>query len=183
MLTSPFTLTIESAHALRKGDGISEYFNCNFVAIAFNMRKLHKICFFQVQIGLFRSQSDIIGSISTGLCAIHCAATPLLFVAQSCSTAGCCDASPPWWNAIDYLFIGITFFAVYWSAKNSAKSWVQYALYGAWVFLTLLILNEKADVFIIHEGWKYASALSLMALHFYNRRYCQCEDAACQAMA
>jgi len=125
------------------------------------------------------SKSDLIGGIATGLCAIHCAATPLLFVAQACSVSGCCDDSPAWWSSIDYLFIGITFFAIYWSAKNTSKHWIKYALYTNWLLLTLIILNEKAQILALSDTWKYIMAFSLIALHFYNRKFCQCSNDEC----
>ncbi len=32
-------------------------------------------------------ESDIVGAVASGLCALHCIATPFLFIAQSCSTS------------------------------------------------------------------------------------------------
>jgi len=129
---------------------------------------------------LAHTKSDYIGSIASGLCAIHCAVTPLLFVAQSCSSAGCCEASPAWWSAIDYLFIGITLLAVYFSAGNTSKNWMKYALWGSWALLTFLIINEKAGAWPLAEGWKYFSAFALISLHVYNKRYCQCATDCCE---
>lgn len=129
---------------------------------------------------VIRSKSDIVGTVASGLCAVHCLATPFLFVAQSCSVSGCCESSPPWWGAIDYLFIGITFLAVYWSAKNTGKLWMKYALYSNWLILTCLIFNEKNGVVLISEIWKYICAFSLIVLHLYNRKYCQCSTAYCE---
>ena len=88
-------------------------------------------------------RSDIVGAAASGLCMIHCMATPLLFIAQSCSVSGCCETSPQWWSSIDYLFIGVTAFAVQQSGLNTTKPIIKYALYATWVLLTLLILNEK----------------------------------------
>ncbi len=84
-------------------------------------------------------KSDILGAMASALCAIHCLATPFLFIAQSCSTAGCCEASPFWWSAIDYLFIGITFFAVYQSGKKSSKAWLKYSLFATWSLLSFIV--------------------------------------------
>ena len=68
-------------------------------------------------------KSDIVGALASGLCVVHCIATPFLFVAQSCSVSGCCsEASPTWWSSIDYLFIGITLLAVYYSGKSTGKA-------------------------------------------------------------
>ncbi len=124
-------------------------------------------------------QSDIVGASASALCAVHCIATPFLFVAQSCHADACCDASPGWWGAIDYVFVGITFAAVFFSARYSAKEWMRYALYAAWVVLTVLVINEKMAWIGIAEEWKYGSAFIMISLHLYNRKFCQCGDEAC----
>jgi len=125
-------------------------------------------------------KSDLVGAIASGLCALHCIATPFLFIAQSCSTkTSCCESGPTWWSAIDYIFIVITFFAVYQSGLNSSKSWMKYALMTLWLLLSLLVLNGKFNVLAISDGWKYTMAFSLISLHLYNLKYCKCEDEAC----
>ena len=126
-------------------------------------------------------QSDVIGALASGLCVVHCMATPLLFVVQTCSVSGCAGAGPAWWSAIDYLFIGITFFAVYYSVKHTSAYWMKYALYLSWAVLTVLIINEKTAIFPLAEMWKYAAAFTLVGLHLYNRRYCKCSDDSCCA--
>jgi len=124
-------------------------------------------------------QSDIIGASASALCAVHCIATPFLFVVQSCHADACCDASPGWWSSLDYAFIGITFAAVFFSARNSARVWMKYSLYASWVLLTALIANEKMTWFPMAEVWKYGAAFVLIALHLYNRRFCGCADDNC----
>ncbi len=124
-------------------------------------------------------KSDIVGAVASGLCLIHCIATPFLFIAQSCAVSGCCESSPVWWSSIDYLFIGITFFAVYQSGRHTSKPWVKYALFAIWGILTLLILNEKLAYFGISELWKYSTAFGLIGLHIYNLKFCQCSEEAC----
>lgn len=124
-------------------------------------------------------QSDLVGAMATGLCVLHCIATPFLFIAQSCSLSGCCESGPTWWSAIDYLFIGITFFAVYQSGKNTNKPWLKYALYMTWILLTLSVLNEKATFLDITVWLKYLTAFGLIALHLYNLKYCQCAEQVC----
>lgn len=132
---------------------------------------------------LSKSKSDIVGAAASTMCVIHCFATPFLFVAQSCASMGCSHSSPMWWSAIDYIFIGVTLFAIYFSARNTSKEWMKYALYTSWVVLTLLILNEKAALLPIPEFMKYISAFTLVALHLYNRKYCQCAPKGCCATA
>ena len=131
-------------------------------------------------------KSDIVGAVASGLCALHCIATPFLFLAQSCSATaatGCCESSPVWWSSIDYLFIGITFFAVYQSGKQSSKPWLKYFLFLIWSMLSFLILNEKMSLIPISEWWKYLMAFGLICLHMYNLKFCKCSEDSCCAVA
>lgn len=122
---------------------------------------------------------DIVGAVASGLCALHCLATPFLFFAQSYSATGACESGPIWWSVIDYLFIGITFFAVYHSGKNSSKSWLKYALFTIWGILSFLVLNEKVHFLNIAESWKYLMAFGLISLHLYNLKFCTCHEESC----
>jgi len=120
-------------------------------------------------------KSDVLGVLASGLCLIHCIATPFIFVAQTCS-ASCCSVAPTWWSTIDYVFLGISFFAIYWSVQNTSKNWIKYALWINWVVLLFVILNEKIGVIHIDELAVYVPALCLVGLHLYNQKYCQCND-------
>ena len=124
-------------------------------------------------------KSDWVGSTATALCAVHCLATPFIFVAQSCSASKCCESSPFWWSAIDYIFIAITFLAVYQSSKNTSKSWMKYGLYASWIILTALVLNEKTGLLNLSAWWKYISAAVMIFLHMYNLKFCQCAGDSC----
>lgn len=123
-------------------------------------------------------RSDTIGMWSSGLCLIHCAATPFLFVAKSCSAA-CCAASPSWWGWIDVGFLIISAVAIYFTAKHASKNWVKVALVAAWVALLFIIGNEYWHVINLAHYMIYAPALALIGLHFYNHRYCQCHEEEC----
>jgi len=124
------------------------------------------------------NRSDSIGALASGLCLIHCIATPFIFLAQTCS-AICCDTAPAWWTSIDFLFIGISFFAVYRSAKNTSKIWMSTTLWISWIALCLVILNEKLALISLPESTIYIPAIALVLLHLYNRKYCQCKDDTC----
>ena len=75
--------------------------------------------------------ADYTGAFASALCAVHCMATPFLFVAQTCSVSGCCETSPAWWSGIDYAFVGITLVAVIIAARKSGYLWMKAALFGA----------------------------------------------------
>lgn len=120
--------------------------------------------------------SDPIGAMASGLCLLHCIATPVVFMIQPLATE---DAAPDWWKNLDYIFLLISFFAVYWSVRNTSKSWMKYTLWVSWGVLTMAILNEKLELLSLTEFSIYIPALGLVFLHFYNRRYCQCNNEEC----
>ncbi len=125
-----------------------------------------------------KQNSDILGALSSGLCLIHCIATPFVFIAKTCTDI-CCSTAPIWWTTIDYLFIIISFLAVYWSTKHSDASWMVYALWANWVVLCCIIVNEKLQMITLPEFSIYIPALALISLHMYNRKYCTCKNACC----
>ena len=82
------------------------------------------------------TRSDVIGAAASVLCFIHCLATPFLFVAHAGLTIGH-ESHPLWWGALDIVFLAISFFAVYWSTRNTSKKWIKYAFWFSWLFLLL----------------------------------------------
>ena len=127
---------------------------------------------------VFSTKSDSIGAFASGLCLVHCVATPLIFVIQPLSLHAE-DAAPIWWKSLDYFFLFISFFAVYWSVKNTSKTWMQYSLWISFSLLTAAILNEKLELFHLGELVVYNPAISLIGFHLYNRKYCQCANETC----
>ena len=126
------------------------------------------------------TKSDWIGALASGLCLIHCLATPFLFVA-SAGIGFHGDAHPSWWGALDIIFLVLSFFAVYWSIQNTSETWIKYGFGIVWLLLALIVLNEKFEIFHIAEAAIYPPTIGLIFLHFYNRYYCQCKDETCCA--
>ncbi len=118
---------------------------------------------------------DILGASASGICLVHCAATPFLFMTKACSVAGCAHA-PVWWQAIDYLFLGVSFLAIFYATRNSSKKWVRMALWASWVVLLGGILNETFEAGLFFESFVYIPAAAIVALHLYNQKYCHCRD-------
>ena len=125
-----------------------------------------------------KQKPDILGTLASSLCLIHCIATPFIFIAQTCA-ATCCDATPIWWKSIDYIFLGISFMAIYWSTKTSTNNWIKPMLWLSWFALLIVILNEKLKLFPLAEAVIYIPALALVILHLYNRKYCKCKTDKC----
>ena len=127
---------------------------------------------------LYKKKSDTIGIYASSLCLVHCLATPLLFIAQTQML--CCEISVPvWWKALDIFFLAISFFAIYWSVRSTSKQWMKLALWITWLALSFIIINEKVNWFSIPEYAIYIPSLSLVFLHFYNRKFCRCKEDKC----
>ncbi len=123
-------------------------------------------------------QFDNIGIIAGSLCAIHCIATPFIFIAKAC-TATCCSDAPIWWIIIDYLFLIISFTAIFYTNKNSKILWLKFGLWISWILLTLVILSHSFEINFFPNNFIYIPAFSIIVLHFYNLKFCKCQDEEC----
>ena len=127
---------------------------------------------------VLKQKTDLIGAIASTLCLTHCIATPFIFIAQSCSIV-CCDSTPVWWGALDYFFLVVSFFAVYRSTQTTSSNLIKPFLWLSWSVLFIIIMNEKTTWFSLSEQAIYFPALALIALHLYNKKYCQCNNNKC----
>lgn len=131
-------------------------------------------------ISVIKQKSDLIGAVASFTCMIHCLATPFLFIASACSKS-CCASAPTWWVWLDFIFLFISFFAVYRSTKSTSKSWMKPLLWLAWTALFVSILFEQLSSINYSDYFKYTSAFSLIGLHLYNLKFCQCKSDKCCA--
>jgi hypothetical protein len=122
--------------------------------------------------------SDHIGVTASSLCMLHCFFTPLLFLSQATSVTFTQEI-PFLWQSLNYLFLLISFLAIYYTAKNSSKLSVKVLLVSTWLILSSLIINEFFEIISIPELYTYAAATSLAGLHVYNLKYCRCDDDNC----
>ena len=123
---------------------------------------------------------DYVGMMAGILCLIHCIATPFIFIAKSCAVS-CCADTPVWWHAIDYVFLVISFLAIYHSTKNTQKAWVKIGLWFNWVALLCIILNEQFVWFYLPKETIYIPSVLIVFLHLYNHKYCKCAEDHCCA--
>lgn len=122
-------------------------------------------------------KADSVGIIASSICLIHCIATPFIFIAKACSSAAaCCIDAPLWWQLIDYLFIVISFLAIYYSTQHTPKPWVRNVMWICWALLFIAILNESFSLTFHSEFFIYLPAFGIIGMHFYNMKYCNCED-------
>ena len=124
--------------------------------------------------------SDYVGASASGLCLIHCIATPILFLSQA-SLISISNEMLFLWQSLNFLFLAISFIAIYYSVKNSSNSYVKILFFLNWLILSALILIELFEILSIAEFYTYIAAISLSSLHIYNLNYCRCEDDSCCA--
>ena len=117
---------------------------------------------------------DNLGATFSALCVIHCFATPFLFITQSYMLV-----VPGWWQALNYIFLALSFFAVYKTSQNSSNQIVKTLLYVFWGILATLLISEEFELFHLPEFITYLIGLTLAGLHIYNKKYCQCVDEEC----
>ena len=121
---------------------------------------------------------DTIGIIAGSLCAIHCISTPFLFIAKACSTTCCADA-PIWWIMIDYFFLLISFLTIFFISKNLNIKWLKISFWASWSLLLFSILDHSFDFFFLPKNFIYLPSFLIIALHFYNVKFCKCQDITC----
>ena len=121
---------------------------------------------------------DSIGIVAGILCGIHCLATPFIFIAKACS-ATCCSEAPTWWTTIDYIFLLISFIAIYFITKNSKLNWLKYSFWVSWIALFIIIANHSLKIFSTADYLIYIPASMIIILHFYNMQFCKCQDKTC----
>jgi len=82
---------------------------------------------------------------------------------------------------MDLIFLLLSGIAILVSASRTSKSWMKYSLWGSWILLAGIILNEKFEVLKIIEAAIYIPSITLIVLHIYNRNYCTCANTNCCA--
>ncbi|MCK8521249.1 MerC domain-containing protein [Aquimarina sp. D1M17] len=132
-----------------------------------------------MNIANIRNNSDTLGMIASTLCLAHCIATPFLFIAHSGTTI-LRDVHPTWWKTLDIIFLALSFMAIRKSAKTTAEPKMKYAFWISWSLLFIIIINEKLSILPIPEATIYLISSLLVGLHFYNQKYCQCQQECCK---
>ncbi len=125
-----------------------------------------------------KAKADTLGILSSSLCLVHCLATPVLFVARTVVGASA-DATPHWWHLIDFVFLAVSLVAIYFATKSSCMAWLSRSLWGSWMLLAALLLNESLGALPIPEWTLYVPALSIVFLHSYNLLHHRKTETAC----
>ena len=133
-----------------------------------------------INLKLINVKPDIFGAIASSLCVAHCLLTPFLFLSNGLLYTGL-DKTPFMWSNLDFIFIFISFVAIYRSTQSTSKVFMKYALWISWVCLFSFLLNEKILLLGIPGYLTYIAAVSLSSLHIYNLKFCQCKSDNCCA--
>ena len=133
-----------------------------------------------INLKLINVKPDIFGAIASSLCVVHCLLTPFLFLSNGLLYTGL-DKTPFLWSNLDFIFIFISFVAIYRSTQSTSKVFMKYALWISWVCLFSFLLNEKIFLLGIPGYLTYIAAVSLSSLHIYNLKFCQCKSDNCCA--
>jgi len=74
-------------------------------------------------------------------------------------------ALPPWWELIDYLFLAVSFYAVFHSSRHNGSMPVKISLWFFWALLAVAVIFGPA----VH--WMaYVASAGLVTTHFNNIR-------------
>ncbi len=119
-------------------------------------------------------KSDTFGILISSLCLVHCLFMPLLLVFRVSLTY-----IPTWWKGLDYIFLVLSFLAVYRSSTTTSKSFMKGLFWISWCVLIFVIVNEKLALMPLPEVSILLPTISLIFLHEYNRRYCTCATDKC----
>ena len=132
-----------------------------------------------MNISLIRNNSDTLGIVASGLCLVHCLLTPFIFIAHTGSIMFQ-ETHPVWWKTLDIIFLGLSFIAIRKSSKTTSKPKMKYAFWISWTLLFIIVINEKLSILPIPEATIYLVSSLLVGLHFYNQKYCQCQQDCCK---
>ena len=118
------------------------------------------------------NNSDFFGFLTCSLCLVHCISTPLILLSLS-SLNTKLSMSYSWWSNLDYVFLLISFFMVYFSTQITTVKRMKYFFWLSWFSLLLIIINEKTELYGFSEYVNYLTITGLSLLHLFNLKYCK----------
>lgn len=122
--------------------------------------------------------SNLLGAAASGLCAVHCAATPLLFAAKPMLEHAAGDHGhahahgSPLWAAFDYIFLALSFVAVWYSVRHTNHRDLKRVLWASWGVFAAGILFEAFH--LLYGHWlMYSGSIVLVIAHLKNFQHCR----------
>ena len=130
-----------------------------------------------------RNKYDLLGTIASAACLVHCLLTPIIFVAKACSVACCASPGIPiWWKIIDFLFLVISLIAILYVTKKTIQNWLKLSFWAAWFLLLLVIINDSLTAIELNKTLSFMPAIAILFLHAYNIKYCNCKSEDCRLL-
>ncbi len=126
---------------------------------------------------ILKHTGDKIGIVGSVLCLIHCLIAPFIALTGT-ALAGHWHGGHGLWN-LDYIFVIVNGFAVYYATRQVAVKYVKWLLWFAFtVFSVSLLLESEMEVF----HWiSYAGSFLLIAGHILNIYTARaCKQATCK---
>tara|TARA_B100000809_G_scaffold130660_1_gene128486 strand:+ start:17467 stop:17883 length:417 start_codon:yes stop_codon:yes gene_type:complete len=115
----------------------------------------------------FSLKADTIGVLTSTLCLIHCFIAPFIFMAWTASTVGS-NATPNYWYVLDYLFLIVSFMAIYKATKKTKKTWVNFGFWSSWILLSAILINENLVFIETKETLIFVPTVAIIVLHIFN---------------
>ncbi len=113
--------------------------------------------------------SDRVGIIASVVCLVHCLIFPVLVLLRIPLS----EWLHEFWHALEYLFLLVSFAAVYFSARSTAKPWMRYFLWVSFFALAAsILLKHYEDVF---DTMAIVAAVILIVAHIVNIRQLSCK--------
>jgi len=107
--------------------------------------------------------ADKTGIASALLCTVHCMVIPALFLVKYWGVDNNFINLPSWWDRLDYVFLLLSFWAVYHSASHTKAKSIKRSLWLFWGILALAIIFETK----LHS-LAYIASAGLVITHFVN---------------
>lgn len=129
-----------------------------------------------LKISLRSNYSDLLGAAASGMCVVHCAVTPLLFAAKPILKHAAGEHvqthGSTLWGAFDYIFLLLSFLAVYYSTRHTNHRSLKWVLWVSWGVFAVGILFEAFHLSYGH--WlMYGGSIALVVGHWVNYWHCQ----------
>lgn len=124
--------------------------------------------------------SDFFGVTISGLCAIHCSITPLLFAAKPLLQDTISHKNESGiWESLDYFFLVLSLAAVWYSSIYSKLNVIKWALWISWLIFSFGLMSEHYNT--TYGIWMmYIGSICLIISHIINHRYCKkCQKEQC----
>ncbi len=114
---------------------------------------------------------DYLGILGSGICLVHCLATPLIMLVQAYYKTEVSISSHEGIRYWDYIFLITCFVAVFFTTKESTSQKISSSFWLFFFFFAIAILFEDDFKYINLLG--YFASVGLIITHIINIRNCR----------